>query len=721
MQHDNLPLPDPLLKEIAGLFESGEQVILEGDTSEHLLFHALKMVAHSLGVSLHRDESHHQIVGLSLNQRLEAIAHKNNLRVRRVFLNPGWSEKDNGPLLGFRTEDNRPVALIPSMMGRYQIIDPSESTGPQDLYPEKLETVGEYGYMFYSCLPVTKLNWRDIYKFALQSQKKDFKRLILLQCFLNIFVLFVPIATGILFDTVIPSANMSLFWQMVLGLLTFTLVSTAFTTSQTIALMRLRFKINASLQPAIWDRLLRLPVAFFRKFTAGDLTTRATAVDQIQQELTSATLLIIVGSVFSFFSLIIMFFFDSRLALIAVIVALIMLAISFLVSRNQIIYQRALFNLQGKLTGFLLQILVSINKLRVNKAENRAFTHWADQFVKKTRLYVKARTQIIQLNILFGLLIVLATFFLYIAVTANKGTYSFGNFIIINALYGQFFGAFSSLLSSISNSFFVVPLYERAKPLLHTHPEKEIAGLEPGPLNGKIEVSEVTYRYHPDAPAALVNISLLAKPGELIGIVGKSGAGKSTLLRLLLGFESPEKGQIRYDDHDLFSLNIASLRSQLGVVLQNSVLFPGSILDNMRSVNQHISFDEIWKILGYVGLAEYVRTLPMGLYTLISEGGKTFSGGQRQQLLLARALINNPKILLLDEASSTIDNVTQVIINRHLKQLKITQIVIAQRLQTLKDADRIYVLDQGHMIESGRFKDLSKKSSYFSALLARQV
>ncbi len=240
----------------------------------------------------------------------------------------------------------------------------------------------------------------------------------------------------------------------------------------------------------------------------------------------------------------------------------------------------------------------------------------------------------------------------------------------------------------------ILPLWERAQPILQAQPEIDAEKANPGGLSGRITIDHVVFRYGNDGPMTLDDLSIHADPGEFIALVGPSGSGKSTLFRLLLGFETPESGTVYYDGQDLGGLDITSVRRQCGVVLQHSRLMAGSIFDNIAS-NAVISLDEAWEAAEMSGLADDIKAMPMGLHTVVSEGGSNLSGGQRQRLLIARALALRPRILLFDEATSALDNRTQAIVSASLEQLKITRIVVAHRLSTIRRADRIYVLDGG--------------------------
>ena len=262
---------------------------------------------------------------------------------------------------------------------------------------------------------------------------------------------------------------------------------------------------------------------------------------------------------------------------------------------------------------------------------------------------------------------------------------------------------------------------ERARPILNTPPEVFPQARDPGPLSGRLEVDRVSYRYNPELPLALDRVSLRMEPGEFVALVGASGCGKSTLIRLLLGFASPEEGVIRYDDQNLSGLRITAVRRQIGTVMQNSGIFSGSILETIAG-SAIISLEQAWEAAELVGLADDIKAMPMGMQTMVPEGGGTFSGGQRQRLAIARALVRKPKILIFDEATSALDNRTQAIVTQSLEALAVSRLVVAHRLSTIVHADRIVAFDNGRVVQNGTFDELlADGDGIFAALMRRQI
>ena len=264
------------------------------------------------------------------------------------------------------------------------------------------------------------------------------------------------------------------------------------------------------------------------------------------------------------------------------------------------------------------------------------------------------------------------------------------------------------------------PTLEMVGPILEEEPETAEKKQTVTSLSGNIELSHVCFRYADNMPDILDDLSIRIKPGEYVAIVGETGCGKSTLIRILLGFEKPRKGAVFYDGRDLNSLDLRSLRRHIGVVIQNGKLMMGSIYENITISAPWLGMDDAWEAAEAAGIAQDIREMPMGMQTMISEGQGGISGGQKQRLMIARAIAPKPKILIFDEATSALDNKTQKQISDALDKLDCTRIVIAHRLSTIRNCDRILVMEQGAIIEEGKYEDLIAQGGYFSELVERQ-
>ncbi len=655
---------------------------------------------------------------------LEAIARASQIRIRQVMLRDRWWQQASEPLLAYRLEDRRPVALLPVSATQYELFDPLSSSRincDQSL----AATLSPVAYTFYRSLPAT-LKPLTLLQFALRGHAKELGIVLLTGIAATLLGMVTPQATAILIDQAIPDANQTLLLQIGLGLLSVALGTTLFQLTQGIALMRLEAFADASTQAAVWDRLLKLKASFFRQYAIGDLSARVSAVSQIRQRLGNTILKSLLSSVFSFLNLGLLFYYSMPLALIATVVAAINIGVTIASGVLTLQKVRPLLDYQGKLLGVMVQMINGISKFRVAGAETRAFAYWGKQYREQLKLTLSSQGIEDNLAVVNSLLSAITPAVLFACATlllqqsqANGGDFSTGKFLAFNAAFGTFISGATSLSTTAIDIIEVLPIWQRVQPILQAIPETDTTRADPGRLSGQVTVNNVVFRYRSDGALTLDDVTIQAEPGEFIALVGPSGSGKSTLFRLLLGFDSPESGTIAYDGQDLAGVDVNAVRRQLGVVLQNSRLMSASIFENISS-NAVITMEEAWEAAQMAGLSDDILAMPMGMHTVVSEGGTNLSGGQRQRLLIARALALRPRILLFDEATSALDNRTQAIVSESLDRLKVTRIVVAHRLSTIRNADRIYVLQNGRLVQQGDFEQLATEAGLFRQLMQRQ-
>jgi NHLM bacteriocin system ABC transporter ATP-binding protein len=491
-----------------------------------------------------------------------------------------------------------------------------------------------------------------------------------------------------------------------------------------VAMMRMEGRMEAGVQSAVWDRLLSLPVRFFKQYNSGDLVGRSLAIGQIRQMLTGAVLTSLLTGVFSIFSFILLFQYSSSLALIATVLVLVAALMSASCGWLQMRNQRAIYEVMGRISGLTLDLMSGIAKLRMSGTESQAFARWAEEFTKQKSISNRAARVSIAMTIfsrIFPSVTGIAIFYFGWNMMKGGAGLTPGGFVAFNAAFGQFLGASLGLAMTAISVIGIIPAYERAKPILKAIPEAQGASsLDPGRLHGAIECSRILFRYESDLPLVLNDISIQIKPGQFVAFVGHSGSGKSTLFRLLLGFETPESGSIYFDGMDLADIDPQALRRQMGVVMQNGKVFDGDIFTNIVGASP-LTIADAWAAARSAGFDKDIEAMPMGMNTVISEGGGGLSGGQRQRLMIARAIVHRPRILLFDEATSALDNQTQSIVSRSLEALEATRIVIAHRLSTIINADQIYVFDQGRITQHGTYEELAGQEGLFRDLAQRQI
>jgi len=731
-EHFNRRATAEALGELASLLQDRDlafdastfQVALSGKSEFLPLLAAVGAVGRALGAKICSPA----LESLSERDALTAIARASHLRMRQVRLVDGWWKKDGSPLLAFTRPDQRPVALLPASAGGYQLFDPVESTQTRVNAPVAAQLATD-AYLFYRSLPdsvamgaAAPLQAWNLLQFALQGRGKDLSIILWSGIVATLLGMLVPQATAILIDFIIPAADQELLVQVGLGLLAAALGAASFQLAQGFAIMRLEGFADVSTQAAVWDRLLSLRVPFFRQYSTGDLQSRVSAISTIRRQLSGTALRTLFSSIFALLNLVLLFYYSRRLALLAAVLAMVAITgtlISGILTLRQL---RPLQELQGKVFGVIVQLINGVAKLRVAGAQEHAFAYWAKTYSQQVRLVLRTQRIKDQLTVFNGVLPIVSSVCLFwLAVRSIQGAgLSIGTFLAFNAAFGIFVAGATGLSNSVIEALAIVTLWERTKPILEAKLEAGTSQADPGRLLGQLSLDHVSFRYREDGPLVLEDVSLCAQPGEFIALVGSSGSGKSTIFRLLLGFEHPEAGQVYYDGQELRGLDLYAVRRQLGVVLQNSWLNSASIFENIAS-GAAITMEEAWEAARQVNLADEIAAMPMGMHTVISEAGTNLSGGQRQRLLIARALVFNPRILLLDEATSFLDNKAQAIVSDSLEKLQVTRVVSAHRLSTIRNADRIYVLQAGRVVQQGRFEQLASQQGLFARLMQRQL
>lgn len=689
-------------------------------TNTDALFTCCTLVGEAMGAAMvlpARWERHRRADERPLD--VEDIATASQLRVRMVVLRGRWWTEDNGPLVGCIEEDRRPVALLPRTGSRYVLYDPA--VGRYQNVTEKVALqLSPATYMFYSSLPDRPVSGDDILRFGLQRCWRDLLVIIGSGAASGLLATGVPLATGYVFDSLIPDHEGSQLVQVGLALLVVALSATIFHFVVDVAQLRAEGRISGSLQAAFMDRLLRLPNAFFAEYSAGDLAHRIMVIEEIRREMTGLMLGSIIAGVFSVFSLGLLFYYSPIAAALATSLVSIMAGaavLTGLVLRRAMAAREAL---TGRLAGVVLGIVTGIAKLRLTAAEDRAFNLWGVLFREMRQREVAVRRTINGYRIFWSGYEVLCLTVVYAIVgEAVAGTISTGDFLGFVAAFASFFAAMSALANAIISAFRVAPRYVRALPIVQTIPENIAGRTDPGVLSGSFEVNGVVFCYTPETPPVLDGLTMSVAAGEFVAVVGPSGSGKSTIMRLLLGFENPEAGGVFYDGRDLRGLDLERVRRQIGVVLQNGRLMPGSIYENIRGATQ-ATVEDCWEAANQAGLAQDINDMPMGMHTVLTEGTSALSGGQVQRILIARAIVGKPRLLLMDEATSALDNQTQAIVTESLDRLSVTRVVIAHRLSTIMKADRIYVVKGGQVVETGSYRDLVSQNGVFAQLSKRQ-
>lgn len=697
----------------------GEERLRLQEASGNPLLDACRLVGRNIHIEiveppeyLHREQN---------ELDLDVIARASRIRIREVALNGEWYKQDSGPILGFIEEDERPVALIPHSPAGYTLHDITLGTR-QVVNQEIAAKIKHYGFIFYRPFENKVITVRDLLSFGYQScWNRDLMLIVLMGVLGGLLGTAIPVATGIVFSTIIPEGERGQLLQIAFILGGFALANMLFQFTRSLATQRMEGKMDGSLQAAVWDRLISLPVPFFSQFSAGELVMRAMGINRIRQLLSGATLNTILSSIFSIFTFALLFYYDIKLAGIAALLVGIAVLIMGYFSYHKIGYEKKVLDASNKISGLMLQLIGGITKFRVAGAESRAFFRWAAEFGEQRQMVFARDTVGNLLTTFYAFFPVLSSLVIFYALTSSSTPLSPGQFIAFNSAFVSFMASMVSLSDCLISTSMIIPLYQRAKPILETLPEDDETKANPQTLTGSIEVNHVSFRYKEDAPLVLQDVSFQINEGDYVALVGASGCGKSTLYRILLGFEKPQTGNVYYNGQDLSKIDIRAVRSQLGVVLQNGQLMSGDILSNIIGANPRLTIEDAWEAARMAGIDEDINDMPMGMYTMICEGAGTISGGQKQRIMIARAIVNKPRIIYFDEATSALDNRTQAIVSKSLDGLQATRVVIAHRLSTIMNCNKIFVMDKGRIMESGSYQELMDRQGLFADLARRQL
>ena len=665
---------------------------------------------------------------------IRRVAQKANVQLRLIKLEKNWYTKDCGTMIGYYGAKKEMAAIIPQAPGHYRLITRSMPEGIK-ITEAEADKLDMDAFLCYAGFPRRKMRIRDLLRFMFrQCWLSDYRTILLVSFFAGIIPLVTPVITETVFQNIIPIMDREGLVSVTQVLMVTSFTMAALSMVRSVSVMRIGSRLDMSVEAALWGRLLNMPEKFFRRFTTGELASRMRGFEALNEVLSGTFVSSVFNTLFSFWSLLLMCWYSLKLTAVAVVIWAIWCVITVVIYWRVLSYQRKLIAATNAEAGLVQQIFAGLGKFRVHGAEEQAYNLWSKVFGETWRWNLALRWQNNYNSIIgaaqpFILTMVLYYFAVY-GLQDSSNTVADTEKVIIGIGYAQFlafeaaFTAFNATLNSviplIGKFFSIQPHIENLRPILEEIPENTTDKVEADPLSGGIEVSHLSFAYGEDNKDVLHDISFQIAAGENVAIVGHSGCGKSTLVRLLLGFEKPRSGAIYYDGQSLAELSLPSVRSQMGVVLQNGQLMSGDIFTNIVG-QAALTQDDAWEAAEAAGIADDIRAMPMGMNTVISEGSENISGGQRQRIMIARALAAKPAILIFDEATSALDNHTQSIVTESLNKLKTTRLVIAHRLSTIKECDRILVMDKGSLVESGTYEELVAKNGVFAKLVRRQV
>ena len=652
-----------------------------------------------------------------VDDQIEYSCRQSGIMYRSVKLEKGWYRDAAGAMLG-RLKSGEVVALLPDKLGRYGFFNPNTQKRVK-LNRKTQELFEEDAYCFYKPFPLKKIGIRDLIKYIFSTiDVSVIVYIVAITLFATLVGMITPKITKILFSDVLESKSLQLLLSVACFYVCTSLSLLLIRGIKSLLMNRVSIQMDVSVQAATMARVLSLPPNFFKNYSSGEITSRAQSVNSLCTTLVQTFLSTGLTSLFSLLYITQVFVYAKELVVPALCVTIATLVFSVVSSLVQMKISEKQMELSGKMSGLTYQIITGVQKIKLSGSEKRVFARWLNHYSEEARLTYNPPKFLLFNGVISTAISLVGTIVMYFfAVQSNV---SVADYTAFNSAYGMLSGALMSVAGIALTAARIKPVFEMAKPIMNAEPEISEGKQTVTKISGGIELSHVSFRYDVNSPLVVDDLSLKIRPGQYVAVVGKTGCGKSTLLRLLLGFEKPQKGAIYYDGRDIETVDLRSLRKKIGVVTQNGKLFQGDIYSNIVISAPYLSVDDAWKAAEIADIAEDIRKMPMGMHTIISEGAGGISGGQKQRLMIARAVAPNPKVLMFDEATSALDNITQKKVSEALDGLKCTRIVIAHRLSTIKQCDRIIVLDGGKIAEDGTYDELLAKKGYFYELVERQ-
>ena len=635
-----------------------------------------------------------------------------------MILEDDWHKDAMGAMITRLEEDGSVITILPGTLGGYEYTDPR--TGKKVRITGKEEKkIGKEAFCFYRPLPQRQLTLKDLFRYmAGVLNGWDYVSFALAALMITLVGMLMPKLNHILMDQVVSSGSERLLAAVMSFMLFATAGSIVMSIVRQLLLSRINIKLNLNVQAAVMMRVLSLPASFFKEYSSGELNQYLNYMNSLCNQLVETIFSTGITGVFSLVYLTQIFAYARSLVVPSLLITISTVVIGMAASVMQVSINKESMRLNAKEKGMTYALINGVEKIRLSGAENRAFVRWSNLYAQEADLIYNLPAFIKLNKVITAAISLVGTIVMYYI--AVRSSVTVADYYAFNAAYAYISSAFSSIASVALTAASIKPSLDSIRPLLEAEPELQENRETVTNITGQIELSHVTFRYTEDGPAILDNLDLNIKARQYVAICGRTGCGKSTLVRLLLGFEKPQKGSIFYDRKDISRLDLHSLRKLIGTVMQDSYLFSGSIFENISISAPTMTIEEAWEVAEISGLADDIRAMPMGMHTVLQEGKGGISGGQRQRLMIARALAQKPKVLIFDEATSALDNITQKQVSDALDKMRCTRIVIAHRLSTIRHCDRILVLDKGKIVEDGTYEELIALDGYFAELVSRQ-
>ncbi|MDO4982333.1 MAG: ATP-binding cassette domain-containing protein [Eubacteriales bacterium] len=652
------------------------------------------------------------------DEQIDYLLRPHGIMSRRVTLSEGWYKDCSGPLLGELASDHSIVALIPGVLGGYHYCDPE--TGNTVKLSKKTEgNLMPDAMCFYQPFPLRKIDIGDILRFIVNSLPVyTIAPIGVISVIVLLLGMITPNVSYFIMSKVVTGHSVQLLLSITIFSVCLSVSTLIFNAVKSLLDSNVSTLLNLRVQSATMARVMSLPASFFKDYSSGQLSYKMSCMESMCSMLFNSVFTTSITSLLSLIYIYKIFQYAPSLVVPALIIIAATLVVSVSATFSQMKITRKLMEVSGKESGMIYSMITGVQKVKLAGAEKRMFSRWLGLYSKEAQLTYNKPLFLRIYGVISTGITLCGTIILYYC--AVKNGVSIAQFNAFNTSYAMISAAFMSLAGVATTAASIKPVFEEVKPIMDAEPELSVGRKIVTKLNGAIELNNISFRYNENSPNIIDNLSLNIKPGQYVALVGSTGCGKSTLVRIILGFEQPQKGSVYFDRHDIKSLDLKSLRSKIGVVMQNGKLFYGDIFSNITIAAPWLTLDDAWAAAEIAGVADDIRAMPMGMHTMVTEGQGGFSGGQKQRLMIARAVAPKPKILIFDEATSALDNVTQKKVSEALDGLKCTRIVIAHRLSTIRQCDRILVLDKGKIIEDGTYDELIAKGGFFAELIERQ-
>lgn len=649
--------------------------------------------------------------------RVDDLAALSGFAYREIKLSENWYNQNIGALLVF-DENGAPMACLPRNNRSYNLYTNNGEVKKVDkAFADKLRS---RAYVFYRSLPSKKLSKRDVRVFWLGSLSiADVFRFFVISLITTVTALSIPIISRELYNVYIPLGLERVLLELGALLLGLMVSNVVFTIIRRLLLYRQGLRVGYDFQNAVIHRLFTLPQSFFRRYDSAELAVGVSSAESLAGSVTGEGLSLIMSVFISVIYLVCMLFISPVMSVWGLIALIVYSVVYLLFMRFIAKRSREYADASVQTTAVLTRLIHGIAKLKTSSAEEKAFLRYLKPYIKERGIEEqigKARSNMLAISLASSGIFALV---FYLICYAQNFSVSAGEFIAFVSVFGGLSGYVTAIINSIMRVNSDMPMLKKLEPIFDEEPEDVHSLYSLNSFKHEIKLEHLTFSYG-DIPV-LSDINLTIKKGEYVALTGVSGCGKSTLLKLMLGFEKPTTGRILYDGVNLEDFNKKLLRKNIGAVLQDSCLVAGSIYDNITVSRPDASLAEVSAAVKLSALEEDIQKMPMGLHTVLGEENSSVSEGQKQRILIARAIITNPPILILDEATSALDNKSQSVVTETLKKSSATKLVAAHRLTTIMDCDRVIVIDKGKVVEQGLPEELLKKGGLFARLAERQI